>query len=782
MCKHFQLLILSSSLLVILAGCSSTSSVPDGDKLFVGLTKIDYTNYEKCDHATTTIEEIDAALATAPNGALLGSSFYRMPLTFNLWIYNAYNDSETKFGQWMKKSFGKAPVLMSNVNPELRASVAQTVLHNHGYFRGKVDFEQVAQKNPKKGKIGYTVDFGHLFTVDTLAYTNFTEQMDSLIDTAADDAVVRHGTPFDATTLESERSRISTLFRDNGYYYYQSDYAAYLADTVTTPGVGDMRLQMVDDIPDEATRPWYIGKVQIDIRRQFSDQLTDSLDYRFFKVRYHGRKPALRPRVLLREMKLRPRQLYSYSDQQQSQTNISGLGMFSNLSFSFSPRDTTAACDTLDLTLSCTLSKPYDFYIETNVNSQVNGRIGPELVVGLTKRNVFRGGEVIDVNLHGSYEWETGSNSTGESSGMNSYEYGADASITFPRILSPFNRTALKQIQRQQKRKRRPRPYYTTPSTTASVSLDIMNRPGYFKMHNVSAEWSYKWQRRATVEHEFSPLTITYQHLKNVTAKFDSIMTANPYLYTTMRDVFIPKMSYTFKYTSVGKLNPLTWSFTVSEAGNIVSLGYMLSGDDWAEKDKELFKNAYAQFVKVETSLTKTWTLSQSAQLVGHVSGGVVWSYGNADATPYSEQFYVGGANSIRAFTVRTIGPGSYTTDNAKTSYLDQTGDIKLQLNLEYRQRLFGSLYGAAFLDAGNVWALRDDGYREGAKFQAKNVIKEMALGTGLGLRYDLDFLVIRLDWGLGIHVPYETNKSGLYNMPNFKDSHSLHLAIGYPF
>ena len=192
-----------------------------------------------------------------------------------------------------------------------------------------------------------------------------------------------------------------------------------------------------------------------------------------------------------------------------------------------------------------------------------------------------------------------------------------------------------------------------------------------------------------------------------------------------------------------------------------------------------MFKNPYAQFLKVETDYSKTWQLTEHSKLVGHVNMGVVWAYGNAISAPYSEQFYVGGANSIRAFNERSIGPGRYHAKTSYLSYLDQTGDMKLQANLEYRPRLFGNLYGALFLDAGNVWTLRSDSDRPGAVFKPKNILKEMALGTGVGIRYDLDFFVLRLDWGIGLHLPY---RNGFYNFDRFKDSQSLHFAIGYPF
>ena len=220
----------------------------------------------------------------------------------------------------------------------------------------------------------------------------------------------------------------------------------------------------------------------------------------------------------------------------------------------------------------------------------------------------------------------------------------------------------------------------------------------------------------------------------------------------------------------------------MSEAGNLLSLGYSIAGKKWGQKDKKLFNNPFAQFVRVETDFRKTWSVGEHSQLVGHIGAGIIYSFGNASYSPYSEQFYVGGANSIRAFNVRSIGPGTYHNADRKYSFLDQTGDIKLLFNLEYRTRLFGNLHGAVFLDAGNVWTTRKDEYREGSKFNAGQLLDQLALGTGIGLRYDLDFFVVRLDWGIGIHVPYDTGKSGYYNIPKFKDGQSIHLAIGYPF
>mgnify|MGYP002619188897 FL=1 len=748
---------------LIVGSCSSTSSVPEGDQLYIGLKPIEYKEYEKNDHFYAVQEEVEAALATAPNGAFFGSSYHRT-IPYKLWIWNNFSNSETKLGKWIAKTFGSAPVLMSWVNPELRTSVAQSVLRNHGYLGGTVSYMVEQQKNPKKAKIAYTVNMNELSTVDTLEYVNFPSLSDSLIRLHADEARIKPGDPFDVSALDAERSRLSTLFRNNGFYYYQPSYASYLADTLAVPGKVHLRLQLADNIPAAANHKWYIGKMNVNIMKQSMEQLRDTFTYRRLTLAFNGRKPPIRARLLLRHLRLLPKQQFSYDAYMESADRLSNSGQYSSVQFAFTPQDTTALCDTLDMTVSCVLNKPYEAYVETNYSNKINGRTGPEIVVGFKKKNAFRGGEVIDLNLHGAYEWQT----NGQGSDYNSYEYGTDLSVSFPRMIVPFLK---------------PYRYYNTPSTTVRASTNVVNRPGYFKMHTASGDWTYKWQPTDRKKHEFSPLTIKYQHLTYATHKFDSIMYANPYLYATMQDIFIPKMIYSFTYTSPKKYrNPIYWNITASEAGNILSLGYMAAGKKWGDEGKEMFKNAYAQFFKIESDFTKTWATGLKSQLVGHINVGLVYSYGNMKATPYSEQFYVGGANSIRAFPVRSVGPGSYYTDVARLSYLDQTGDMKFLANLEYRFNLFGNLYGAAFLDAGNVWGLKDDGYRSGARFKLKNIAKEMALGTGVGVRYDLEFLILRLDWGVGLHMPYDTGKGGYYNIRRFKDSHSLHLAVGYPF
>ena len=794
---------------LLLTACSMTKNIPEGEQLFTGVKNIKYADerddgHEK--HLDTTKEEIEAALATVPNGSLFGSSKYTVPWSWHLWVYNKYSQKQSKFARWMTKSFGKPPVLMSQVNPALRASVAQSVLRNNGYFRGDVTYEAVPQKNPKKSKISYTVRLDSLFTLDSIAYIGFPDASQRLIDSTAAETAIRRGDPFTVAALEDERARISNLFRNNGYYYYNTGYASYLADTVAVENRVQLRFQLADELPEESQHKWFIGTTTIQFRKIAREQMTDSLIRRSTRFFFNGKKPPVRPRVVLKELQLRPRQEFSYAKYQESVSKMNATGMFSSMDFQFTPRPDT---DSLDMTINCVFDKPYDFYVEANAVGRTIGRYGPEVKIGFVKRNAFKGGEKLDINLHGSNEWQI----NGGGGNNNTYQYGADASIEFPRIIAPFYNSDRRRIDKQTGRPK-PRRFYSTPTTLAKASFDIINRPDFYRMHVAAGEWTYRWQSSAQSRHEFSPLTLKYQKMNTFTEKFISLMSENPYMSVAMDDYFIPKMRYTYLYSSPATFrNPIRWETTVEEAGNVVSLWDVLGGHGWNEKRKTFFKNPYSQFVKVETDLTKTWRVSNTSALVGHLNAGLFYYYGNSDDIPFSETFYAGGANSIRAFTVRDIGPGAFSLTslgvaNRQFAYVWQNGDMKLVGNLEYRPQLFGNLEGALFLDVGNVWLRKneytvddlvasDDMTEEQGKvmmqvineliepmiFHPSTFLKQLAVGTGIGLRYNLGFLAIRLDWGIALHVPYRTERSRyFFNWNRFKDAQALHFAIGYPF
>ena len=761
---------MAACVIIALTACSTTSSLPEDEKLYLGIEKISYTDYEKNAHFVATQEELEAALACPPNASLFGSSTYRSPFPIGLYIWNAFSESDNKFGSWIGKTFGSKPVLMSVVNPELRASVAESTLKAYGYFHGTVDAEEIQTKNSKKQKVAYHVKPGHLFTLDSIEYRNFPEEAMALIDSTKKERMIKKDDPFDVSVLDGERNRIVNLLRDNGYYYFHPSYASYLADTLQVPGKVQVRLQMADSIPDNALRKWYIGKRDVNLRRNYREVLDSASERRTFTIHYNGKKTPVRPGVFMRDVKLQKGKPYSYTDYLESINKLSANTIFNRVDFVFTPRDTTATCDTLDMEINCVMDKLYYTYIESNLRGKTTGYLGPQLILGVSKKNAFKGGEVVDVNVHGSYDWKLSKTHDDSEVNSNSYEYGLDVSVELPRLLLPF----------KLKRRR----WYAPPSTLFKVSTNHINRSGFFKRNIVSGEITYQFHPKANWQHKFSPLSVEYNYLKKGTEQFYEMIGQSPYLLATIAaDVFIPKMKYTLSWLSPKNYrNPFYLETSVSEAGNILSLGYMATGDKWNDVGKQLFKNTYAQFLKFETNLTKIWTVDDGMQLVGHVNGGIIFSYGNSNYAPYTEQFYVGGANSIRAFAARSIGPGAYRSEDKRWRYLEQTGDVKFQANLEWRMRVWGNLFGAIFLDAGNVWVRANNEFDDDTHFTFSNALDQMAVGTGVGLRYDLGYFVVRLDWGFGLHVPYETSRSGWFNIPSFRDGNAIHFAIGYPF
>jgi surface antigen len=760
------------------------------------MEKTKYSNYQPNQHFNDVKGELDVVLATKPNASWMGSPSVRSPFPVGLWIWNAFSQDTTSFSRWLVRAFGSTPVLMNSTAPDLHVTVGENLLRKRGYFNGKITYEKLAQRNPKKMRLQYSVDMGRLWLLDSIRYVNFPPTADSLIRANLDKAIIHKGDAFDVSTLEQERKRITDLFRNNGYYYYQNNDASYLADTTLTYGLASMRLQMADSVSNRVLRKWDIGTITINLQRQFMDSLSRQSRFRDIIVNYNGSHKPLRLRTITNDLKIWPGTVYNNELVEKTQQQLNSSGVFAATNFAFTPRDTTDTCSILDMTINCVFDKPYDFYIEAYGKGKTSGRYGPEAIVGLTKRNVFRGGEKFDLRLHGSYEWSASSDDDGRDRlGLNNYEYGAEASLQFPRLVNPFATPPRKRWAREERKiaaaaekglvyvPKAPRTYYTTPSTTLKASVDVLNRAKYFKRHVVSGELTYQWQPNERNSYSFSPLTLTYEYMHNVTDRYLELIDSVPYLEVSLADQFIPKMLFQYTFMSPARYkSPIKVWTTVSEASNILSAGYAAFGRHWSEKDKKLFKNPFAQFVKIDANMTKVWSLSEKSSIAAHVNVGTLWAYGNSRFAPYTEQFYVGGANSIRAFNVRQIGPGRYRSTQRRRSYVEQTGDIKFQCNVEYRPHLVGSLYGALFLDAGNVWTMHyDDGRPEGY-FRVKNVLKEMALGTGVGIRYDLGYFMLRLDWGVGLHVPYETGKTGFYNISKFKDAQAFHLAIGLPF
>lgn len=767
--KNYILLLL----LLTATACSTTKHLPEGEVLYLGIKNIDIEGKDNTPMNESTLEEVEGAISIAPNNSFFGSAKKRLPLPFGLWIYNRFERYEKGFGKWIFDKLAAKPVYLSTVNPDTRVKVASNLLHDYGYFDGRVTYRVDSTKNPRAIKLSYDIHMGRPYLLDSISYEGFGHRTDSLLRAHLDDRLLHKGDHFDVTKLNAERERLVSLFRDNGYYYYRNEFITFLADTLIKPGYVSLKIRPRKNVPKETTRRYHLGRTSVYLTGYNGEQPTDSFRARDFTIHYSGKKPGLRFGVLRNRFIYREGELYSQKRQDYTQEALARLNVFKYSEFKYIPRGK----DTLDIRVNSMFDLPYDSELEFNVKTKSTKQTGPGAIFTLARKNFRRMGASLNLRVNGSYEWQTSSTVDGDKSVMNSYEMGTSLALEFPRIVLPWIRNRID-------------PFRYPSQTTFKIYANQVNRARYFKMLSFGGSVSYSFRPSRSMKHSVTPLSLEFNTLQHRTARFDSIANANPMLFHSLDNQFIPSISYTLTYDNsyLQRKHRIWWENSVTEAGNATAVIYRMFGQKFGKQEKKLLGTPFAQFLKLSSELRYLYTIDSKNQLATRLMGGVIYSYGNKTISPYSQQFYVGGANSIRAFTVRSIGPGSFhPSENAQYSYVDETGDIKLEANVEYRFRLFsqflgGKLNAAVFLDAGNVWLMRKDEARPGAAFSFKHFLDNVALGTGAGIRYDLSFLVLRLDWGIALHVPYETSKKGYYNIPRFKDGMGLHFAIGYPF
>ncbi|MDR1601612.1 MAG: BamA/TamA family outer membrane protein [Tannerella sp.] len=751
--------------------CSTTKNLPAGEQLYTGIRHIETPDAKTFDKDGEVMTEIEAALACPPNSAFFGSSSVRVPFPFRLWMYNALVDRRGKFNRWMFRMLASRPVLVSTVNPEIRTKIAQQLLHEYGYFNGTASYQVIPHANDSlKAKISYKIIMNEPYAYDSIEYRRMQYRADTLLKLSESDRLLRKGDRFDVTVLEAERQRIALLMRNSGYYYFRPDYIICEADSTLSPQKVSLRIKLKEDLPPVVRTPWKIGTMAVHLYGYDGETPTDSLQYRDMKIYYEGRL-RIKPKELYRRLKFRRGDLYSQARQAQTQSELSRLGTFRYTEMQYTPASNSRRNDTLNVNINATYDLPLNGELEVNFTANNNRRIGPGAVFSLTKNNMFKRGELLNIRLNGSHEWLVGRKQNLSGSLRDNYEYGITGTLTYPRVLFPgFFR----------------REYDFPASTTLQLYTNRLNRSDFFRILSFGGSATYDFVPDPIRTHAFTPFSLTFNLLEKTTARFDSIAADNNALYQSLRNQFIPAISYTYTLDNMpvrhGR-HTTWWQLSVTESGNIISGINALAGKGFNEH-KTLLGNPFSQFLKLTTELRYSHVLNRDSRLVSRLAGGIIYSYGNSTFAPYSEQFYVGGANSVRAFTIRTIGPGRFRTDNGTHfANLDHVGDFKLEGNLEYRFNLVGDLEGALFLDAGNVWLLREDSEssRLGGKFEWNHLLNDIALGTGGGIRYNLDVIVIRLDVGLALHVPYDTGKRGYFNKTR-REGIGFHIAVGYPF
>ncbi|MDE7180586.1 MAG: BamA/TamA family outer membrane protein [Muribaculaceae bacterium] len=754
----------------ILSACSTTRRIPEGEMLYNGLN-LSIESPEGVKIIPEVKSDIISAINVKPNNPWPLISPYRRDIfPIGLWVYNNWNDSARGLKKRIYNWLVREPVLVSDVKPDVRLKMMKSILNDNGYFASTVDYEIKPKRNPKIANIDYSIDLGDPYLIDSVIFFNVEKpDLRYYIDSVARRGhYFVKGSQFCVDSLASERVRIANALRNRGYYYFKPEFIEFLADSLMTPERIALKFSLADNIPDISLLRFRTGDVQTSIRRISNRNVgtPDTIPSKRGDIIVY-RPAKLRPHMIESAISFRKGRYFSVNQMDRTQQRLARLGIFGNIQIQPIPVDTNPENPTLDVFINCQFERPIELSLEANVTSKSNSYLGPGLVLGVTNNNMFGGAERLSINLSGNYEWQTGGD---RSSVFNSYEFGLSGSLAFPRLLAPaFVRRTNREIN----------------WTTISLSGNLLNRPHYFRMGEMAAGITYDWNYSRRVSNSFTPFRLTYTKLMRTTHEFDSIMNENPAVALSFENQFIPEMSYTYNYErwlERARINGFNFSATLKEGGNIFWAIWRAFG---VKGRKTLFGMPFSQFVKAQAQLVYSRRLVPGSDqwLVSRVLVGAAHAYGNSTEVPYAEQFYIGGANSIRAFSVRSLGPGSYRApESQRNGYFDQTGTFKLELNTEYRFPIVSVLHGAVFLDAGNIWLMKHDPLRPGGTLEARSFLRDIALGTGAGLRVDIGMLVVRGDLGYGLHAPYDTGKRGYFNIPFNKKAFAFHLAIGYPF
>lgn len=700
-----------------------------------------------------------------------------------LYIYNLSGRDSTRWYNKFFRRIGDAPVVYSEADAQRSQEELTKALQNMGYMGATVKHVTAVKK--KKIKLDYEINAGRPYTVRSLNYTISDPQIAEQIQKDSARTLLKEGMLFDVTQLDAERQRITDNLLSNGYFKFNKDYISYTADTIRDTYLVDLTMHLQRYKSYQADEPknhplYQINKVSFiadyDVLQSSalsSININDSIHYNGFPI-YYKDKLYLRPKVLTDNLRFAPGELYDEKAVQRTYTNFGRLPALKYTNIRFVE---TQIGDTTKLNCYVMLTKSKHKSVAFEVEGTNSaGDLGAAASVSFQHRNLFKGSETFMVKFRGAYEAITGLQ--GDYRNNNYLEYGVETSVNFPNFLFPF-------LSSDFKRKIR-------ATTELGLQYNYQVRPE-FSRTIASASWSYKWAQRQRIQHRIDLIDISYLYLPWISETF-----RQDYEDKGQGDIFdynyknrlIVRMGYSYNYNSMGSslVNNTITTNSYSIRANIESAGnllYVLSKATGLRKNSDgeyaILNIPYAQYLKGDFDFAKNIIIDYRNSLAFHVGVGVAVPYGNAKTIPFEKQYFAGGANSVRGWTVRNLGPGTFPGDG---NFLNQSGDIKLDASIEYRSKLFWKLQGALFVDAGNIWTIRNYENQPGGVFKFNEFYKQIAVAYGLGVRLDLDFFVLRFDGGMkAINPVYKSGKDRYpITHPNFSRDFAFHFAVGYPF
>ena len=754
-----------------LASCSATKFVPEGSYL-LDEVKIHTDNKD--------IKPSDMRLYVRQNP----NSKWFSAVKTQLYVYNWSGRDSTKWLNKFLRKIGDAPVIYNEADAIRSQEEIAKAVQNLGYMGATV--KRTIKTKKKKLKLFYEINSGKPYTVRTLKYDISDKKIAEYLQNDSTKSTLKEGMLFDVNTLDAERQRITDYLLCNGYYKFNKDYITYTADTARNTYQVDLTLHLlpykayVGDVPKE--HPQYkINKINFitdyDVLQSSalsSIEINDSLHYNGFPI-YYKDQLYLRPKVLVDNLRFTSGDLYDEHNVQKTYTYFGRLSAlkYTNIRFFETQNDDSTR---LNCYVMLTKSKHKSISFELEGTNSA-GDLGAAASVSFQHRNLFRGSETFMVKFRGAYEAISGLQPGYKN--HNYTEYGVETSINFPSFLFPFLTSDFKRRIRA--------------TTEFGLQYNYQLRPE-FSRTIASASWSYKWMQKQKIQHRIDLLDISYLYLPWISPQFQEDYIDkdkdNYILRYNYENRLIVRMGYTYNYNSAGGtlVNNTITSNSYSIRAGFESAGNILYGvskmiNMRKNKDGEyaILGIPYAQYLKGDFDFAKNIIIDHRNSLAFHAGIGVAVPYGNAKVVPFEKRYFSGGANSVRGWSVRNLGPGSFAGDG---NFMNQSGDIKLDASIEYRTRLFWKFRGAAFIDAGNIWTIREYENQPGGAFEFDKFYKQIAVAYGLGLRLDLDFFVLRFDGGMkAVNPKYEKTKERYPIIhPKFSRDFAFHFAVGYPF
>jgi outer membrane protein assembly factor BamA len=763
-CRFKICYLLMGAVSLLLGSCSNTKFLAGDQLLYTGSTRIFIADSGKF-RDTRTKQLSESVTAYKPNNSVGGK---RLLLPVGLWIYNYRKPAENKKPGWLYRTLAKEPVLISTVNPELRCKKLESEMFGNGYFTSRVWSEiDTSAKNSRKAGIKYFINTGRQFRYNKIIFADPVDAVDTLIRRSQGSIAIKPGDVFKLEAIKSETSVITNRILDAGYFFFNQSHLKYTADTTGEPGKIDLRIGKTEGIPENALKKYYIDDITVRISGG-SDSLFAAepfiMEAGGIKIISTGMK--FRPEVMTRCIYFRKGDAYSASGHRQTITHLNSYGIFKFINIKYQP-DSDTLSSGLDMVIDLTPMKDISLDLEGNVVTKSTGFSGPGFAATLSQGNLAGGANKLQLKLNGGFEWQW-TNKSGNTLGTTSYSAGLSGSVIFPRLILPEG------WLNDEK--------FNLPKTSVTLGFEFLNKIQYYRMSSVNLGFGYQWRKPERITHSFYPVFVNSIDLLKTTPEFDSILAANPYIRKSFEEQFIVGMKYDFIYdnSTSGKTNGFYFSSGISSGGNMLDLIKRTTPEE-EDRPYTVAGSVYSQFIKL-TSDIRYYRNFLNNTFVTRFYTGVGVPYTNSVVMPYVEQFYSGGSNSIRAFVARTLGPGNLKLPE-DADIKDQTGDIKLEGNMEYRFKISKVMRGALFIDAGNVWLLNPDETRPGAEFRFSTFADQLALGTGLGIRFDFDFFVLRTDLGFPLRTPYETDGSNwLGSYHDIINGMVFNLAIGYPF